>query len=59
MGGNWRRWGEWTDAQLSTVVPVVIPHIKIMIENDYVLGRQPSGKSKKLFKNLLKCLSNF
>ena len=51
-GDGWKlaEVGEWTDAQLSTVVPVVIPGIKIMIENDYVFGRQPSGKSKKLFK---------
>jgi len=42
--------GEWTDKQISLVVPVIISGIKIMVKNDFVYGIQPGGKSKKLFK---------
>ncbi len=42
--------GEWTDTQISFVVPVINPESKIMVINDFVHGVPPNGKSKKLFK---------
>lgn len=42
--------GLWTDAQISRVVPVVNPGMKIMVKNDFVFGIQPGGEEKKLFK---------
>ena len=51
-GDGWKlaEVGAWTDAQLSRVVPVVNPGIKIIIMNEFVFGVQPCGKPKKLFQ---------
>ena len=35
--------GKWSDSQLASIVPVILPGTQILVQNSFVWGRSPKG----------------